>query len=451
LETCQVYCEDTLKTYDLALAWSWEHDKDFVARLEAACAQRGLSLLHVTPSRLPDVLARLLCGDLIFHALYDRAGDADDAYLPLIKWATAQNVARINDYATARYAWDKATMHLEFITAGLHTPHTIILPPYAQQPNIPTPNLAPLGTQFSIKPAHGGGGTGVVNHATGWSQVQAARVKYPTDKYLLQEWITPALLEGKRAWFRPIYACGQVFVNWWNDQTHLYTPVTLQEETALSLGIIRTMVHTIARICKLEIFSTEIALSNDGRWLSVDYVNDPIDLRLQSKAPESVPDDVVAGVADSLANCVARRVQPSVRLAVPTDLPTVTALLAEMGRPLLSTPQVFERYITDPDYALLVVELNGRVVGLLSGVFRPRLGRAQLELWLADLCVTASARRYGAGRALVKRAIELARARNCFRIILESAHHRDGAHRLFREAGFEERGLYFALTLDGKT
>ncbi len=242
------------------------------------------------------------------YALYDRASDIDEAYWPLVRWAAERNIVRLNEYHAARRAWDKATMHLEFIAAGLHTPYTIILPPYVEHPLVPVPDLTPLGAQFSIKPAHGGGGSGVIK-ATAWSQVQAARTREPTDKYLLQEWITPARLAGKRAWFRPIYACGQIFVNWWDDQTHIYAPVTAEEETRLGLSRVREMVVTIADICRLEIFSTEIALTQDGRWLSVDYVNDPIDLRLQSQTPEGVPEVVVTGVAEALAAFVAQRVK----------------------------------------------------------------------------------------------------------------------------------------------
>lgn len=437
-----------MKTFDLALAWNWEYDRDFVERLKAACAPRNLALLQVTPLRLPDVLARLACGDLALHALYDRASDIDDAYLPLVHWAAEHSTLQINEYHTARRAWDKSTMHLEFMAAGLNTPYTVVLPPCIEQPDIACVDLTPLGAQFSIKPAHGGGGSGVVNHATAWSQVLAARAREPTDKYLLQEWITPAMLEGRRAWFRPIYACGQVFVNWWDDQTHIYTPVSSDEEKRLGLERVRQMVLTIADICKLQIFSTEIVLTQDGRWLSVDYVNDPIDLRLQSRAPEGVPDSVVGQVAESLAAYLARRLKPVIRPARPADLDVVMNLLAEMGRPFLVTPQVYEHYLSDADHLILVAELDGRVVGMVSGAFRPRLGRATSELWLGDLCVTASARGYGAGKALMQRAVELARARGCWRVTLESSQHRRLAHRMFVELGFEERGLYFSLELD---
>ena len=53
-------------------------------------------------------------------------------------------------------------MHLELISAGIHTPYTILLPPFIEQPVIPELDLMPLGHQFVIKPSHEGGGEGVI-------------------------------------------------------------------------------------------------------------------------------------------------------------------------------------------------------------------------------------------------------------------------------------------------
>src|SRR4030042_2022408 len=100
---------DPRSRYDLALTYDWEYDKDFV-RLQALAAERGR-----------DVIEGL-----------DR-----------IRWAS-----------------DKATMHLEFLTAGILTPYTVILPAFAAEPDIGlTPEeLAPLGLPFLIKPANTTGG-----------------------------------------------------------------------------------------------------------------------------------------------------------------------------------------------------------------------------------------------------------------------------------------------------
>lgn len=297
-----------MPTFDLGLAWSWKYDADFVALLEAACKRRGLTMYSVTPDTVSDTLACITAGELALGAFFDRASDAEPAFLPLVEWVTANVRCLVNPFAAARRAWDKATMHLEFITAGLHTPYTIILPPYEECPGLASPDLTPLGGRFSIKPAHGGGGVGVVNAAQVWTQVAAARQRFPGDKYLLQEWITPATIDRRRAWFRVIYCCGQVFPCWWDDQTHVYAPVTPEDETCYNLGRLREMAAIIAAVCGLQLFSTEIAWATDGRLLSVDYVNDPLDLRLQSSTAEGVPDQIVAALAGCMAGWVSEHI-----------------------------------------------------------------------------------------------------------------------------------------------
>jgi hypothetical protein len=59
------------------------------------------------------------------------------------------------------------------------------------------------------------------------------------------------------------------------------------------------------------LFSTEITLTPDGRFVIVDYVNDPIDLRLQSKTFDGVPDDIVEDITERLAEFVLIHHPPS--------------------------------------------------------------------------------------------------------------------------------------------
>ncbi len=291
--------------YDLCLAWNWEHDADFVALLEAAGRAYGGSLLQVTPENLAGVLAGLREGRLAVRTLLDRASDSDERFLELAQWARTQGLRRLNPYERARRAWDKAAMH-RVLGAALHTLPTIILPPHAEQPDLPALDLAPLGASFSIKPAHGGGGLGVVVGATSREQVLAARQEYPHDRYLLQGYLVPAQIGGRPAWFRTIFCLGQVFPCWWDMQSHLYTPVTPEEEEGNGLDLLRTIAAAIAYSCGLDLFSSEIALAPDGRFIAVDYVNDPLDLRLQSRTPEGVPDAIVRAIAERLVALAGR-------------------------------------------------------------------------------------------------------------------------------------------------
>jgi hypothetical protein len=66
-------------------------------------------------------------------------------------------------------------------------------------------------------------------------------------------------------------------------------------------------VVAISRLVGLDLFSTEIALTKDEEFMVVDYVNDQIDLRLQSKAMEGVPDGIVQDIAERIVSQLVNR------------------------------------------------------------------------------------------------------------------------------------------------
>jgi hypothetical protein len=290
-----------MREYQLCLAWNWEYDADFVGLLESACLARSLNFLQVTPENLAATLEDLKSGELGFTAFLDRASESDARFLPFVFWASERGLYRINPHERAVHAMNKASMHLEFITAGIQTPYTIILPPYDEQPVLAPRDLSPLGGRFTIKPAHGGGGGGVIVQATSFDQALQARLELPYDHYLLQAYIVPAALAGRPAWFRVISCGGLVFPFWWHTATHVYVPVTEEDVSAHGLTPLWSTTRAIGEICGLDVFSTEIALTEGGMFVAVDYVNDPIDLRLQSNTSDGVPDEVVRRIAGRLA------------------------------------------------------------------------------------------------------------------------------------------------------
>jgi hypothetical protein len=197
-------------------------------------------------------------------------------------------------------------MHYALIRAGLQTPYTIILPPFQTNPKLPNIDLSLLQHHFAIKPSHGGGSEGVVTGAHLAEQVQNTRQQFPKDAYLLQATISPVCLAGKQAWFRVLYCCGNVYSCWWQTDTHIYTRLTLSEETSLHLESLQRITRQISALNELDLFSTEIALTEKGQFVMVDYVNDPVDLRLQSEACDGVPDDIVEGIAETLVEWASR-------------------------------------------------------------------------------------------------------------------------------------------------
>jgi hypothetical protein len=293
--------------FDLGVAWNWEYDADFIALLEASCKFNGLSMLQITPSNLGEVLYALAKKELICRAFFDRASDIDPQFMPLTQWMHENRVSSINSIDRASLTWDKAKLHSTLLDAGLEVPYTIILPAYYEQPTLSWIDLSPLGGQFTIKPSHGSGGIGVRTGITTWEQVQATRQEHATDRYLLQANIVPKQLIDRPAWFRVIYSTGQAYPCWWNPQTHEYIPVNNEDQERHGLHRLEEMVVSISRLCGLDLFSSEIALAQDGTFVVVDYVNDQIDLRLKSVSHEGVPDEIVHAIVGRIVSLLMNR------------------------------------------------------------------------------------------------------------------------------------------------
>jgi hypothetical protein len=290
-----------VRHYDLCLTWNWEHDADFLRVLDEACAARGLTLLNVNARNLGESLPLIARREAGFRVFLDRASEADPAYLPLVDIAKSIGARRLNPRELADRAYDKAAMHHAFLDDGIPTPQTVILPAFHAQPNPPCIDLASFGRQFTVKPALGGGGEGVIMQISTIDQVQAARTQFPEQQYLLQSHVTPKIVDGLPAWFRVIYCLGEIYSSFWDTTTHIYTRLTPEQETRFGLGSLREVTKRIACLCRLDLFSSEIAVMEDDRLVVVDYVNDPIDLRLQSRALDGVPDFIVEDIAAKIA------------------------------------------------------------------------------------------------------------------------------------------------------
>lgn len=307
------YIKSCMTNYNLCLAWNMKIDAGFVRILQQICAAKGITFLQVTPENLQQMLRPLLRREIIIHLLVDRASDTDIRFIAFNQWAQALGVRCINPYEKAAATWDKAAIHYHLIAMGVHTPYTIIIPPYKHHPELPWFDRAALGAQFIIKPARGSSGKGVIIGATSRDQVHHARQTYPDEKYLLQVSVAPVSLDSRAAWFRVLYCVGNVYLNWWDTRTHWFSPVMEEEVHRYGLAPLYDITMAIARLCGLSMFSTEIALTAEGQFLVVDYVNDQIDLRLQSKTVDGVPDELVTDIAERLAGLAMQNVNSAGR------------------------------------------------------------------------------------------------------------------------------------------
>lgn len=289
-----------MTSYDMCLAWNWEYDAEFVHLLENACSSQNKVLVKVTPNNLDSMLRAMQSGEVRAKSFLDRASDTDPRFIPLSEYARGNGAYIINPQKQVFWTHDKASLHREFLTQGLEVPFTIILPSHNEQNSPTTPDLNPFHDNFVLKPAHGGGGEGVVLDANCWDQVLEIRMQFPDEKYLLQECISPKLLDRRPGWFRILYCDGGVYPCWWDQNSHVYIAVSAEESAYWGLRMLREIPRRIAGMCGLDLFSTEVALTDEDKFIIVDYVNDPVDLRPQSSAADGVPDNIIINIIHRL-------------------------------------------------------------------------------------------------------------------------------------------------------
>ncbi|MCI0495084.1 hypothetical protein L0Z72_08740 [candidate division KSB1 bacterium] len=292
--------------FDFCVATDWEYDKDFVSLIEQVAREKySLTTYLVESFNLYETIDRVRNRELNFHFFYDRGSDSSPEFLELHNLMLQNAVPILDSLERLKWTSDKATMHLEFIANGLMTPYTIIIPPFNTTEKIllSVVDLANLGRPFIIKPANTtGGGIGVVDGAETLQDVLAARKVYDNDKYLLQEKVKPIEQDGRRFWFRVFFCCGNIYCSWWDDATHVYEILSPDHLKAYQLDELFNIVEKISKIIQLNFFSTEIALSQNGKFVVIDYVNEICDMRLKSFHRDGVPDEIVHKIVNHIVD-----------------------------------------------------------------------------------------------------------------------------------------------------
>ncbi len=285
---------------DLLLLWEWPWDAPFVQRVLCAASAAGVAASAAGPEETLACLERLSAGGPAPLVIIDRASDVLPSAARLVADAKARGVLVVNDPDRAAAAVDKARMHLALMSIGVEVPWTLLLPP----DRVLTPQdeeaLTSVGTPFVIKPAHGGGGDGVVLGASTLADIARARLACADDTVLVQEHIVPRDFGGRPAYFRVLYCLGDIHPCFWHPDTSEYAALSEAERASDWARGLEAVARAIAGVSLMSLFSTEVALSVDGRWVAVDYVNDMCDLRPASLCAGGVPDPVLDAIVRRL-------------------------------------------------------------------------------------------------------------------------------------------------------
>ncbi|MEI6085110.1 MAG: hypothetical protein WCS70_12520 [Verrucomicrobiota bacterium] len=296
--------------HNVGLAFNWQYDADFIQMLDRSLHQAGLTSYVVGPHNLAQTTLEVHNGERRFDWFLDRASDEDRHFLKLNHVLASHGTKILNAHDEYLRASDKAEIHRDLVSSGLQLPLTLILPAYERDPHFDPRLIESFAKPFVVKPAKGGGGRGVLTGATKAEDVLTTRTKHRDQRYLIQQSIEPQLLGDRRAWFRVYYVCGTTIACWWDDRTHRYASFVPSDASLINIGELERIVRIVAEVAQLDFFSTEIALDKNGRYVVIDYVNTPCDMRPQSKHFNGVPDpiihQIVAAITGHLKTQIAR-------------------------------------------------------------------------------------------------------------------------------------------------
>ncbi len=139
-----------------------------------------------------------------------------------------------------------------------------------------------------------------------------------------------------------------------------------------------------------------------------------------------------------------------IRRAIESDIPHILRLVAQLDYDVDNEAGEAgaRAVLADPACVTLVAEDAGRVVGLVSFHIVPQLHHAAPVLTLDELVVAEGVRGAGVGGALLKAAVDRARASGCAVVDVASAFHRTRAHRFYEAHGFIRHGIKLVLQID---
>lgn len=298
-----------MPAYDLGFIFVGDKKEAILKWLREESSLRGLKFLWINEPNAAEILQKVENNRIRINFLVDNESNyynPDDIYMKVCYAVKDRGGMVIDDPDNARSSADKSVTHFDLVDAGLPVPYTVVVRNW--QPDdfsLTKDQLKRLKVPFIIKPARGFGQHGVVKEASGdITQIAEARHFSRGDNFLLQERIVPATLGDAPGWFRVYYLFGEIIPCFWHPTIGHYRHVTLREMYKCRLLPLARYSSEIARIVNMKFFSTEIAVTGEGkerRYVIIDYVNDQAELCVRpTKIGGPVP-EVVHHIAETLA------------------------------------------------------------------------------------------------------------------------------------------------------
>ena len=143
-----------------------------------------------------------------------------------------------------------------------------------------------------------------------------------------------------------------------------------------------------------------------------------------------------------------------IRIAGSADIPEVLRLYAQPdfddGQVLAleDAQALYARFLDYPDYHIYLAEEGERVLGSFALLIMLNLGhKGAPSAIIEDVVVDPDIQSRGVGAEMMRAAMDLARKKGCYKLVLSSNAKRVRAHAFYERLGFERHGLSFHIML----
>jgi len=297
------------RVYDLVMTHKLDADDYFIHCVQRLAAEARLNFFLVEPLWVEQFYTRVKEGTIwprVLLNMHSEHHQPEDIYHRLVDLVAQKGCRVIDPPDQARAAFDKSRLHPLLVGAGIPVPWTVVVPhkrPEGWQ--LTEEQRTAIGSPFVIKPAMGYGRQGLVLDAQTEADLDRSIAAWPDAHYLFQNLVKPREVKGRPVYYRVFYVFGDVWVTWWNCYTDHYRMVADGEWDEFRLVEVEEIARRIAQLTGMTFFSTEIAQTEEGEFVVIDYVNDQCHMLSQSPHPEKgVPDDLVGAIARRLVTAV---------------------------------------------------------------------------------------------------------------------------------------------------
>ena len=147
--------------------------------------------------------------------------------------------------------------------------------------------------------------------------------------------------------------------------------------------------------------------------------------------------------------------QVIIREAREADLPFILPLYGQLGMDdgsvltLEEARKLFRRLQSYQDYKLFIAAAGGEILGVFAMIIMDNLGhRGAPSALVEDVVVRQEWRQRGIGREMMRFAMNRAREKGCYKLVLSSNKNREEAHRFYENLGFQKHGYSFLVELN---